>query len=97
MSGWTVTTTTYPKEREWGARFEWLGMGYVLAIQVNAAPSLRVILFGWAIYVGKLLPKPQTIQHSLPEIAAVKGWTYESYSKTDEKRGDSNTNGAANE
>lgn len=93
MNNWSVTTTTYPNERKWGIRGEWIGLGYVLAIQVNASPALRVILLGWSFYVGKLLPPPKTVAHELVEIAASKGWVHQAYPKNTEKRGDSNTTG----
>lgn len=73
---WSVTATNFTGERHWGVRFEWIGMGYVLAFQFNPAPSCRVILFGWSVYFGRVLDKPKTIHYDLGEIAASKGWKH---------------------
>lgn len=75
---WSVTMTTTPNstKRYWGARIEWIGMGFWSAIQVNKkAPSVRIITFGWALYFGRILPKPKTIVYSSAEITAGKHWT----------------------
>jgi hypothetical protein len=61
MTNWTVTTTKYATQRYWGARFDWLGLGYVLHIGMSRAPAMRICLFGCAIWFGKIPPKPQVI------------------------------------
>lgn len=77
MIPWSVTTTTISAERHWGVRFEWIGMGYVLSLQFNTAPSCRLILFGWSLYMGRLLSPPKTVHYDLGEIATRKGWKHE--------------------
>lgn len=68
---WTVTTTT-TNGREWGIRFE-RARGFVFALQLNWAPAIRITLFGWSLYVGRLL-KVTTITHNMDDVAASKGW-----------------------
>lgn len=68
---WAVTTTTM-NGREWGIRFE-RARGFVFALQLNWAPAIRITLFGWSLYVGRLI-KVTTTHYDLGEIAASKGW-----------------------
>ena len=70
---WSVTTTTTSAQREWGVRLEWIGSGFVFSLQVVAAPAVRIILFGWSLYFGRLL-KVTTITHNIDDVAASKGW-----------------------
>lgn len=70
---WTVTTTT-TNGREWGIRFE-RARGFVFALQLNWAPAIRITLFGWSLYAGRLI-KVTTIHHDIGEIAAIKGWAH---------------------
>lgn len=59
MTAWTVTTTRYDLARQWGVRFEWMGLGYVLHIGVSAAPAMRIAVLGCGIWFGKIPAKPQ--------------------------------------
>lgn len=70
---WSVTMTSMSDKREWGCRCEWVGGGYVFSLQVVAAPAIRIILFGWSLYLGRLL-KVTTITHNMDDVAASKGW-----------------------
>lgn len=74
---WSVTTTTTSAQREWGVRLEWIGSGYVFSLQVVAAPAVRIILFGWSLYFGRILSPPKTYHFDLGEIAVSKGWKHE--------------------
>ncbi|NDD52556.1 hypothetical protein EBZ39_01540 [bacterium] len=58
-NAWTVTTTHFDTTRRWGARFEWMGLGYVLHIGVSSAPAMRLCLFGCGIWFGRIPPKPK--------------------------------------
>lgn len=68
---WTVTTTHWDTERRWGVRFDWLGLGYILHVGVSAAPAIRIGIFGCAIWVGKIPPKPTVITATFPEYGYV--------------------------
>ncbi|NDD52352.1 hypothetical protein EBZ39_00470 [bacterium] len=59
MTAWTVTTTKYNLERQWGARFEWMGFGCLLHIGVSSAPAIRIGILGCGIWFGRIPPKPQ--------------------------------------
>jgi hypothetical protein len=58
-TAWTVTTTHFDTTRRWGARFEWMGLGYVLHIGVSSAPAVRLCLLGCGIWFGRIPPKPK--------------------------------------
>lgn len=74
---WSVTTTTTCSRREWGAKLEWVGGCFIFSLQVNVtAPAVRVILFGWSLYFGRLIVVKT--HHFCPdEIAESKGWIRE--------------------
>ena len=72
---WSVTTTVVGGDRKWGTRFEWVGSGYIFSLQVVLAPAVRIILFGWSLYFGRLL-QVKTFGTNLNAIAESKGWKY---------------------
>jgi hypothetical protein len=70
---WTVTTTHFKQERHWGVRLEWLGFEYLLAVTVNKAPAIRIVLFGVALYAGKLLEIPKVTKLVVKNVSGSKG------------------------
>lgn len=73
---WTVTTTHFDMERHWGIRFEWSGIHCLIAVQVSAAPAIRLTLLGCTLYAGRLLAPPKTVKLNIADIAASKGWVH---------------------
>lgn len=58
---WTVTATSLDFERRWGVRLDWLGPHQVLAVVVNRAPAMRIVILGLSIQLGRLLPRQKTV------------------------------------
>lgn len=59
---WSVNITSGSLSRKLGIRFEWVGKGYILSLQVNAAPAVRIILFGWSLHLGWIPDKQHTFK-----------------------------------
>lgn len=74
---WAVSTTTFSMERHWGIRVEWFGFEYLLAVTVNSAPAIRIVIFGVSLYAGRLLEPPKSVRLDMREIAASKGWIHQ--------------------
>lgn len=66
---WTVTTELQDfRTRSWAFRVgvepKVRGGVVLFAIAVHRAPAMKIVLFGYHIHFGRLLPKP-VITHSL--------------------------------
>jgi hypothetical protein len=57
---WSVTTTTYG-ERYWGCRFDFIGLGYILSLTVSRAPSMRLVVLGCAIWLGRIPQRAKVV------------------------------------
>lgn len=59
---WMSVTYGRIPRRQWGVRFDYVGVGYLLSISVSRKPAFRIVLLGCSFWVGKIPERVKEVE-----------------------------------